>query len=156
MIARNPKCHRHAAVGLEAAKRASPVRSAGSLRTSTAGSQRGSSSGSGLTADGFFFALADFFGILQWVLGVQATLPVRCGDHMAGPFLIVLDDPPVVLLQDLLRKLSNMNVSPGRDRAGPPARATIRLSATARSARRRRSGCRRADTSSRRCAAISA
>ena len=46
--------------------------------------------------------------------------------------------------------------SPGRDKARRPARAPTIPSVRGRSARTRRSGCRRADTSSRRCAGTSA
>ena len=49
-----------------------------------------------------------------------------------------------------------VRLSPARDTERRPARAPTVLSAHGRSARTRRSGCRRADTSSRRCAAISA
>ena len=47
-------------------------------------------------------------------------------------------------------------VSRGRDRARRPGRGPRRPSAAGRSARTRRSGCRRADTNSRRCAASAA
>jgi hypothetical protein len=54
------------------------------------------------------------------------------------------------------RHRSNMRISPGRDRGRRPGRASTSPSAVCRSARTHRSGCRRADTSSRRCAGISA
>ena len=62
----------------------------------------------------------------------------------------------LICAQWLRRPAAEPRSSRARDRARRPGRAARRPSAVCRSARTRRSACRRADTSSRRCAAISA